>query len=108
MWKSLVYIQNLGQNIWNKVKKSSEIGELDEFLIYASTKFLAAITKVLHVKGTLDIQSKIRQILPLSTLRLFAKIAWLIEIYGTFKDCKIFLSKTWVWAASLQVTIICH
>ena len=42
---------NHGQNIWNKVKKSSKINEEQKTLITASVQFLIAITKVLFPEG---------------------------------------------------------
>ena len=43
---------NLGQNVWNKIKKSSKIGEDDKVLI-SITYFLTAIANVELLRGRL-------------------------------------------------------
>ena len=48
------YTDNPGQNIWNKVKKSSKIEQYQKNLATASAYFLGAFTKSLFVKRRLD------------------------------------------------------
>ena len=56
-WKISDYLatlsdsSNLGQNIWNKVKESTKIGQEHKTLKTATAKYLAAITKVLFLEG---------------------------------------------------------
>ena len=46
-------IYNVGQNILNKVKKSSKIGQEQKTLIAVLAKFLATIIKVFFLEGRL-------------------------------------------------------
>ena len=51
--KNLFIEYNLGQNIWNRVNKSSKTGQKQKTLIIASGKFLTVVTKVLFLEGRL-------------------------------------------------------
>ena len=43
----LVCPDNSRKNIWNKVEKSSKIGQVQKTLIFAFAEFLTAVTEVL-------------------------------------------------------------
>ena len=46
-------IYNLGQNIWNKIEKSSETGQEKKSLISTLASFLTAVAKVYFLEGGL-------------------------------------------------------
>ena len=52
--QKFVWSDNPGQNIWNKIEKSSKIGQEKKSLISTFEGFLTAIAKVKFLEGRLD------------------------------------------------------
>ena len=57
--QKFVHVDNLRQNIWSKVKKSSQVGQKQQSLITASAQFLTAIRKVSVLDERLDTRLEI-------------------------------------------------
>ena len=57
--QKFVHADNLRQNIWNKVKKSSQVGQKQKSLITASAQFLTAIRKISVLDERLDTRLEI-------------------------------------------------
>ena len=57
------YTDNPGKNYWKKFKKSSKIEQKQIKLIFATTKFVAAMTKILFMEGRLGTRFCLRAVL---------------------------------------------